>query len=162
MPGKAKPIPDSYQGAIPYLYCKGAARAIDFYKRAFGAEELFRMEAPGGKIGHAELRIGGARPGGGPMLMVADEHPEMDVLSPQTIGGSPVLIYVYVEDVDALAARATAAGAKVLRPLADQFYGDRSVSFEDPFGHRWGFATHIEDVAPEEIDRRAAQKYGGG
>jgi PhnB protein len=146
----AKPIPEGYEGATPYLAVKGAADAIDFYKRAFGATESMRLGEPGGKVGHAEIRIGRAP------IMLADEFPDMGVLGPRTLGGSAVTIHVYVEDVDALARRATAAGAKVLRPVADQFYGDRSVWLEDPFGHRWNFATHREDVPPEELHRRAA------
>ncbi len=150
-----KKIPDGYTGATPYLCIKGAAAAIEFYKEAFGATELFRIAMPGGAIGHAEVKIGGG------IVMLADEYPDMGFLSPKTIGGTPVQVYIYVEDVDALARRAIDAGIKVLRPVADQFYGDRSVAFEDPFGHRWGFATHVEDVSPEEIGRRAAAKFGG-
>ncbi len=156
MAGKVKPIPNGYEGATPYLCCKGAVKAIEFYEKAFGATELHRMDAPGGIIGHAEIKIGGA------IIMLADEYPDMGFRSPKTIGGSPVHIYIYVENVDAFAKRAIAAGAKVLRPLADQFYGDRNVQFEDPFGHVWAFGTHIEDVAYDEIERRAAAKFGGG
>ena len=156
MAGNVKPIPDGFCGATPYLICKGAAKAIEFYQRAFGATEICRMEGRGGTIGHAEIRIGEA------ILMLADEFPEMGAQSPQTLGGSPVSIYIYVEDVDAFAHRAIEAGAKVLRPVADQFYGDRSVFLEDPFGHKWGFATHIEDVSPEEMKRRAAERFGKG
>jgi PhnB protein len=143
-----KPIPTGYEGAIPYLSCTNAASAIEFYKKAFGATELMRMAQPDGKIGHAEIQVAGAR------IMLADEFPEMDVRSPQSIGGTPVGIHIYVTDVDALADRAAAAGAKLLRPVADQFYGDRSATLQDPFGHRWFFATHKEDVAPEELRRR--------
>lgn len=150
-----KPIPDGYHGAIPYLICKGASDAIDFYKKAFGAEELYRLAMPGGNIGHAEVRIGEA------VIMLADECPQMGASSPKTIGGSPVSVLIYVPNVDAFAKRAEAAGAKLLRPVADQFYGDRSVHLEDPFGHKWGFATHIEDVTPEEIGRRAKEKFCG-
>lgn len=157
MADKVKPIPEDYQAATPYLICRGAAKAVDFYRRAFGAVEHFRMDAPDGKIGHCEMRIGKHA-----MIMLADEHPEMGALSPQTLGGTPVSIYIYVEDVDALARQAEKAGAKVLRPVATQFYGDRSVMLLDPFGHQWGFATHVEDVSPEEMERRAAEKYGGG
>ena len=156
MSTKVKPIPDGYEGAMPYLICKGAAKAIEFYKKAFGASEIMRMEGPGGSIAHAEIRIGGA------FIMLADEAPEMGARSPETIGGSPVSIYIYVEDVDAFAQRAEKAGAHVLRPVADQFYGDRSIHLKDPFGHSWGFATHIEDVSHEEIRRRAAAMHGGG
>jgi len=155
MPAAVNPIPDTYPGATPYLICRGAAQAIDFYKKAFSAVERGRLDGPGGKIGHAEISIGKA------IIMLADEHPDMDALSPQTIGGTPVRMYVYVEDVDALARQAEAAGAKILRPVADQFYGDRSVQLEDPFGHRWGFATHIEDVSMDELKRRMAAKSCG-
>ncbi len=155
MSAKVNPIPTGYEGATPYICCKGAAAAIEFYKKAFGAEEIGRLDVPGGLIGHAEIKIGRA------IVMMADEYPDMGFLSPKSIGGTPVQIYVYVPDVDALAQRATAAGAKVLRPVADQFYGDRSVHLEDPFGHRWGFATRIEDLTPEEIERRAKAKFGG-
>ena len=150
------PIPDTYPGATPYLICRGAAKAIEFYKKAFGAVERGRMDGPGGRIGHAEIAIGKA------IIMLADEHPEMDARSPQTIGGTPVSVYVYVNDVDALARQAEAAGAKILRAVANQFYGDRSVFLEDPFGHRWGFATHVEDVSMEEMKKRMAARAAGG
>jgi PhnB protein len=156
MAGNVKPIPDGYEGAMPYLICKGAAKAIDFYKRAFGATEIMRMEHPPGHIAHAELRIGGA------FVMLADENPEMGARGPETLGGSPVSIYIYVEDVDAFARRAEEGGAKVIKPVSDQFYGDRSVYLKDPFGHGWGFASHIEDVSHEEIRRRADKLFGGG
>ena len=155
MSSKVKPIPDAYRGATPYLICRGASDAIEFYKKAFGATETFRLAAPGGKIGHAEIRIGKHA-----IVMIADEHPDMGARSPQTIGGTPVSVYIYVEDVDAVARQAEAAGAKLLRPVADQFYGDRSVHLEDPFGHRWGFATHKEDLSFEEIKKRAASRFG--
>lgn len=151
-----KAIPDGYHGATPYLCVKGAAEAIDFYKRAFGATETMRMPAPDGKIGHAEIRIGEAN------IMLSDEYPEMNVLSPTTIGGSPVTIMIYVEDVDALAKQAVAAGAKIIRPVEDQFYGDRGGKLQDPFGHTWWLATHKEDVPPEEMQKRAAAMFGGG
>jgi PhnB protein len=150
MAGNVKPIPDGYNAAIPYLSCKDAARAIEFYKRAFGATELMRFAAPDGKIGHAEIKVGDA------IIMLADEYPEMGFRSPQSLGGSPVGIHVYVPDVDALTKRAADAGATVERPVADQFYGDRSVTLGDPFGHRWFFATHKEDLSPDELQRRAA------
>ena len=150
-----KAIPDGYRGAIPYLTVKNAAAAIDFYKQAFGATELMRMAAPDGKIGHAEIKIGDA------ILMLSDEYPEMNVLSPETIGGSPVVIHLYVENVDVTAGQAIAAGAKVVKPVEDQFYGDRAGKFTDPFGHHWWLATHKEDVAPEEIKKRAAALFGG-
>ena len=143
-----KPIPDGYHSVTPYLIVQGAAAAIDFYKKVFGAKELFRVPGPGGKVGHAELQIGDSR------IMLADEHPEMDAKAPGSFGGSPVGLMLYVEDVDARFNRAVAAGAKVKKPLADQFYGDRSGTLTDPFGHQWTIATHKEDVSPEEMDRR--------
>jgi PhnB protein len=144
----AKPVPDGYRTATPYLVVRGATRALDFYKKAFGATELVRHEAPEGKIGHAEIQIGDSR------IMLADESPEMGFLGPESIGGSGVLIHLYVEDVDALAAQASAAGAKEMRPVEDQFYGDRSGVLKDPFGHLWNVSTHKEDVSPEEMRRR--------
>jgi PhnB protein len=150
MADKVNPIPQEYRGATPYLSVKDAARAIEFYKNAFGAREVMRMPQPDGKIGHAEVRIGEAP------IMLADELPEMNFRSPQSIGGTPVNILVYVNDVDKLVDQAVAAGAKLLRPVADQFYGDRLGVLEDPFGHSWSFATHIEDVSPEEMTKRTA------
>jgi PhnB protein len=144
-----KPIPDGYHTVTPYLIVKGAAAAIEFYKKAFGATELMRMAGPGGCVMHAEVRIGDS------LVMLADESPEMGARGPQTVGGSPVSLCLYVEDVDAVAGRATAAGAKVVRPVQDQFYGDRSGTFSDPFGHVWTIATHKEDVSHEEMKRRA-------
>ena len=143
-----KAIPDGYHSVTPYLIVQGAARAIDFYKRAFGATELFRMEGPGGQIGHAEIRIGDSP------VMLADEHPEVGARGPQAGGGSPVSLLIYVEDVDTVAQRAVEAGATVRRPVKDQFYGDRSGTFADPFGHVWTIATHKEDLSPAEIDAR--------
>jgi PhnB protein len=128
---------------------KDAAGAIDFYKRIFGATELFRLAGPDGRVGHAELKIGDS------CVMLADEFPEMGALGPRTIGGSPVRILVYVEDVDAVVSQAVAAGAKLVRPVQDQFYGDRAGGIEDPYGHYWHVATHKEDVSPEEMKRRA-------
>jgi PhnB protein len=150
-----KPIPDGYRSVIPYLIVDGAAAAIEFYKTAFGATERLRLGGPGGKIGHAELEIGDS------LIMLADEHPEMGARGPRTVGGSPVGIHVYLPDVDAAAARAVAGGAKLTRPVADQFYGDRLGTIEDPFGHIWHISTHIEDVSPEEIGRRAAAMAQG-
>jgi PhnB protein len=142
------PIPAGYHTVTPYLIVRGAAAAIDFYKAAFGAVERFRMEAPGGKLGHAELQIGDS------VVMLADEHPEFGAVSPQTVGGTPVGLAVYVPNVDEVFTAAVAAGAAVQRPLADQFYGDRTATLTDPFGHKWTIATHIEDVSPEEMKRR--------
>jgi len=150
MAGKVQPIPKGYHSVTPYLIVKDAARAIDFYKKAFGATELMRMPAPGGKIGHAEIKIGDSP------IMLADEIPNMPHRSPETISGSPVSIMLYVEDVDTVFNRAVEAGAKVERPLKDQFYGDRSGGVIDPFGHLWHLSTHIEDVSPEEVKKRAA------
>ena len=147
---KPAPIPAGAEGATPYLYIRGAAKALDFYKRAFDARVLVRMDGPNGTIGHAEIAIGKAH------VMLADENPAMNALSPDALGGTAVSMYVYVEDVDAFFRRAVAAGATVLKPVADQFYGDRSCFLKDPFGHQWGFATHVEDVSPEEMARRAA------
>ena len=147
---QGKPIPKGYHTATPYLVIKGAAKAIEFYKKAFGAAEMTRMTQPDGRVGHAEIKIGDSP------IMLADEFPEMGARSPQSIGGSPVSILLYVQDVDALTSSAIAAGAKVIRPVKDQFYGDRSGSLEDPFGHQWHIATHVEDVAPEEMKKRAA------
>jgi PhnB protein len=144
------PIPAERRGVVPYLIVKEARAALDFYARAFGAQELLRLDEPDGRIGHAELRLGGAD------LMLADEFPERGILGPVTLGGSPVMLHLYVEDVDALVARASAAGAEVKRPPTDQFYGDRSAELRCPFGHRWLFATRLEEVSPEEMKRRAA------
>src|SRR5262245_12010045 len=144
------PIPDGYHAITPYLIVSSGAKAIDFYVRAFGAVERERMQDASGKVRHAELTVGDAR------LMLADEHPEIGALSPRTAGGSPVSLLLYVEDVDAVVANAVAAGATLIRPLADQFYGDRVGGISDPFGHHWSIATHKEDLSSEEIHRRAA------
>lgn len=154
MADKVNPIPKGYEGVTPYLICKNAEAAIDFYKQAFGAQELFRIGSPG-MVGHAELKIGGA------IIMLADEFPDMGAVSPETVGGTPVQLLVYVEDVDAFTAKAVAEGLTMLRPVKNQFYGDRSGQFKDPFGHVWSFATHIEDVSPEEMNNRAAAAFGG-
>jgi len=150
-----KPIPDGYPRVSPYLCVNGGTAALEFYKSVFGATERMRMPAPDGRIGHAELQFGDS------VIMLADEYPEMGVRSPRAIGGTPVTISVYVEDVDAVFNRAVAAGAKSLRAVETQFYGDRSGQFEDPFGHRWSVATHVEDVAPDEMERRAANAMSG-
>lgn len=146
-----KPIPDEYHSITPYLIVNGAARAIDFYKQAFGATERARLDGPGGRIGHAEVKIGDS------IVMLADEHPEMGILGPGTERRSPVGILLYVEDVDATFARAVEAGAKVQRPVADQFYGDRSGTVTDPFGHVWTIATHTKEVSWDEMNRRYAE-----
>jgi len=151
-----KPIPEGYHTATPYLIIKDAARALEFYKKAFGATEIHRMADPSGKIMHAEIKIGDS------ILMVADEFPQMGARSPQALGGTPVGIFLYVPDVDATARQALAAGAKELQPIKDQFWGDRYGKFEDPFGHQWAIATHKEDVAPEEMKKRAAAAMAAG
>jgi PhnB protein len=145
-----KPIPDGYHTATPYLIVKGAAAAIDFYKRAFGATELLRFPDPSGKVAHAEIKIGDSP------IMLADEFPERDARSPQALGGTPVGIMLYVPNVDAQFNQALAAGAKTVQPLMDQFYGDRSGTLVDPYGHKWTLATHKEDVSMEEMQRRMA------
>lgn len=144
-----KSIPDGYHTVTPYLIVSGAAQAIDFYKNAFGATELFRMAAPDGRVGHAEIKIGDS------VIMLADEMPDMGYRSPRSLGGAAVSTMLYVDDVDARFKQAVEAGAKVQRPLANQFYGDRSGTLEDPFGHVWTIATHVEDVPPDEIAKRA-------
>ena len=152
----AKAIPDGYHTVTPHLIVSDAAKAIDFYKKAFGATELFRMAGPGGKVIHAEIKIGNSP------VMLADEFPEMGFRGPQSLCGSSVSIlhYLYVEDVDAYFSRAIAAGAKVLKPVQDQFYGDRSGTLTDPFGHVWTIATHKEDVSLEELHKRFAAMRG--
>jgi PhnB protein len=149
MAGNVGSIPEGYHSITPYLSIEGAAAAIAFYQEAFGAREVMRMAAPGGKVGHAEVEIGGSR------IMLADEYPDMGFRSPKAIGGSPVSLHLYVADVDAVTSRALAAGAKELRPVKDQFYGDRTGTIEDPFGHVWHIATRKEDLAPDELKRRA-------
>jgi len=156
MANPVKAIPDGYHAITPYLVCDGAAGAIAFYKKVFGAQELFPpMPAPGGKIGHAELRIGDSA------VMLADESPEQGFRGPRAHNGSPVSLLLYVKDVDATFKAAVAAGAKALREVKDQFYGDRSGTLEDPFGHVWTVATHVEDVAPDEMERRMKAQMGG-
>ncbi|MCC6409041.1 MAG: VOC family protein [Planctomycetes bacterium] len=154
MQSPVKPIPDGYHTLTPYLIVRGGFDALAFYAAAFGARELLRLDAPGGRLGHAELQIGDSR------VMLADEFPDMDARSPSSFGGTPVRMMLYVEDCDALFARAVAAGAKVIRPLVDQFYGDRVGGLEDPFGHIWFIATHKEDLTPEELSKRAAAAHG--
>jgi PhnB protein len=150
MARKVQPIPDGYHSVTPYLIVKGGAAAIEYYKKAFGATELVRMPHPDGRIGHAELQIGDSR------VMLADEFPEMGATAPQPGGRPPVTMHLYVENVDKVAAQAVAAGAKQVRPVQDQFYGDRSGVFLDPFGHCWNISTHKEDLTGEEIGKRAA------
>jgi PhnB protein len=152
-----KAIPEGYHSVTPYLIVRGAAQALEFYKKAFGARELFRFPMPDGQIGHAEIKIGDSH------VMLADEptdtvHQQMGHKSPKSLGGSSVSIMLYVEDVDSVAKQAIAAGAKEVRPVVDQFYGDRSGTFQDPFGHIWTIGTHKEDVSPEEMQRRMKQQ----
>jgi PhnB protein len=150
------PIPAGYHTATPHLILKGAAEAIDFYKSAFGAVELCRMPMPDGKVGHAEIRIGDS------MIMLADEVPEMGYRGPASLGGTPIGLMLYVPDCDAVFHRALAAGAKQVKPMADQFWGDRCGTITDPFGHQWTIATHVEDVPPEEMQSRMEKAMQGG
>jgi PhnB protein len=150
------PVPEGYPRLTPYLIVDGASAAIDFYSSVLGATERMRMDAPDGKIGHAEVEIGDS------VVMLADENPEMNARGPRSIGGSPVSLMVYVEDVDAVFEGALKAGAKELRPVENQFYGDRLGAFEDPFGHEWNVASHVEDVPPEEMEKRAAEAAQAG
>jgi PhnB protein len=158
MARSVKWIPEGYHSVTPYLAVHDAAAAIEFYKRAFGARERMRMPAPGGKVGHAEIEIGSS------CIMLADEHPDMGFRSAKAIGGTPVNLHLYVEDVDAVVKQAVAAGAKEVRPVKDQFYGDRTGTVEDPFGHVWHIATHKKDVSADELKRGAAEamQQGGG
>ena len=149
-----KPIPDGYHAVTPYLIVGDAARALEFYKTVFGGTEILRMPSPGGKIGHAEMQIGSSK------IMLADEHPEMGARGPKAFGGSPISIHLYVEDVDAVYSRAITAGATEKAAVKDQFYGDRSGTVTDPFGHTWHISTHKEDLSPEEIAKRAAALHG--
>jgi PhnB protein len=151
-----KPIPEGYPRVSPYLVLEGANQAIEFYKQVFGATERMRIPAPGGTVGHAELQIGDS------VVMLADEFPDMGYVGPKKVGGTPVTIGVYVEDVDKTFDAALQAGAESLRPVEDQFYGDRSGQFLDPFGHRWSISSHIEDVPPDEMAKRAQEMMGGG
>jgi len=148
MPKSVKPIPDGYHSVTPYLTIKGAAKAIEFYKKAFGAKEIGRLPMPDGRLGHAEIQIGDSR------VMLSDEYPEMGGKSPETLGGTAMGLMLYVPNSDEVFARAVAAGAKAVEPVKDQFYGDRSGRLEDPFGHKWFVATHIEDVTMEEMGER--------
>ena len=155
MAGKVKAIPDGHHSVTPYLSIKGAGEAIEFYKKAFGAAEVMRFPQPDGRVGHAELQIGDSR------LMLADEFPEMDFLGPQARGGSPVHLHLYVEDVDTVVKRALSAGAREIRPVQDQFYGDRLGTVADPYGHVWHVSTHKEDLSMDELKKRAAAQHKG-
>ena len=150
-----KPIPDGYHAVTPYLIVDGAAKVIEFYKEAFGAAELFRLAGPDGRVGHAEIKVADSP------IMLGDEHPGAGARGPQSFGSSPIHLMLYVEDVDAVFARAIAAGATVSRPVKDQFCGDRAGTVTDPFGHRWTLGTHKEDVPPDEIDRRFRECMSG-
>jgi PhnB protein len=147
---KVSYIPKDYHSVTPYLVIKGAAQAIEYYKKVFGATELFRMNGPDGKVGHAELKIGDSH------IMLADENPSMGTghASASTIGASPVSLYLYLANVDQVVERAAKEGAKILKPVQDQFYGDRNGFIQDPFGHLWGIATHVEDVSPKDMEER--------
>lgn len=155
MPAKVKPIPDGYHTITPYLSVNGATAAIEFYKKAFGAREVLKLAQPDGRVGHAELQIGESR------IMLADEFPQMDFRSPPSIGGTPVHLHMYVENADAVVNQAVAAGAKLLRPVQDQFYGDRLGTVADPYGHVWHVSTHTEDLSMDELRKRAAAKHKG-
>jgi PhnB protein len=152
----AQSIPNDYPRITPYLIVDDADAAIAFYSSVLGASERMRMAGPGGRVGHAELDVGDS------MIMLADEHPHMGALGPRAVGGTPVTMHVYVEDVDDVFERALDAGAKALRQLEDKFYGDRSGQFEDPFGHHWNVASHVEDVPPEEMAKRAEAAINDG
>ena len=151
MANTVKAIPEGYHTATPYLICNGAAEAIEFYKKVFGATEIMRMPMPGGKLGHAEVRIGDS------VIMLADENPQHGVYSPQHYGGTPVSVLLYVEKVDAIFNQAVSAGAKAVRPPQDMFYGDRTSTITDPFGHSWYIHTHVKDVSPEEMRKAMEQ-----
>ena len=154
MNAPVSPVPAGYHSVTPYLLIKGASDAVEFYKKAFGATEVLRLQDPEGRISHGEICIGNSH------VMLADEHPEMDFLGPQTRGGTTVSLLIYVEDADAVFAQAIAAGATEMRPLCDQFYGDRSGTVVDPWGHVWSIATHIEDLTPDEITRKFQEFFG--
>src|SRR5262245_13558843 len=156
MASNVKAVPKGYHNVTPYLIIDGAARALEFYKQVFGATERMRMSSPGGKVGHAEINIGDS------IIMLADEHPEMGARAPGAFGGAAVSIMLYVEDVDATVKNAVSRGAKVLQPVEDKFYGDRTGTIEDPFGHHWHVGTHKEDVPEEELRRRAAAMAKSG
>ncbi len=146
-----KAIPEGYHSLTPYLIISGAAKAIEFYQKALGATLIMRMDGPDGKVGHAEMRVGDS------VFMLADEHPQMGFRSPKSLGGAGMSLMIYLENVDAAFARAIKEGGKELRPVVNQFYGDRSGTLEDPFGHVWTLSTHVEDVPPGEMEKRAAE-----
>jgi PhnB protein len=148
---KVKPVPDGYHSITPYLFIKGAADAIDYYKNVFGAKERMRMPGPNGRVMHAELEIGDS------IVMLADENLEIGAKSPKTLGGTSSTLHVYFDNVDNIAEKAVKTGATLVRPLKDEFYGDRAASIVDPFGHMWSIATHIEDVSPEEMKKRMSK-----
>jgi PhnB protein len=152
---KISPVPAGYHSVTPYLHVRGAARAIDFYARAFGATTLFTLPMPDGKLGHAEIKIGDS------IVMLADEMPEMGILGPESLKGTATSLMIYVPNVDEAFARALKAGAKQQKPVEDRFYGDRMGQLTDPFGHSWALATHVEDVPPDELARRMAKLSGG-
>jgi PhnB protein len=153
----ASPIPEGFRTITPHLIIKGAGQAIDFYKKAFGAEEIMRMPGPDGKsVMHAEVKIGDSH------LMIADEFPEYGCKGPKTLGGTPVTVHLYVKDVDSVFNQAIKAGATAKMPITDMFWGDRYGKLSDPFGHEWSIATHKEDVSPQECAKRAAAQFGGG
>ena len=152
MPNNVKPIPEGHRTVAPYLAIKNAVGALEFYKTAFGAVETFKLLVPDGRVGHAELRLGDS------LIMLSDEFPEFGGKAPESLGGSPVSIHLYVEDVDAFVQRAVAAGARELKPVTNQFYGDRSGTITDPYGHVWTIGSHVEDVSPEEINRRFSEQ----
>ncbi len=155
MAGKVRPIPEGFHTVTPHLIIKGAAKAVEFYKKAFGAEEIMCMPGPGGSVMHAEIKIGNS------IIFLADEFPDWGCLSPATLNGSPVTIHLYVEDCDAAFNKATQAGAEALMPPSDMFWGDRYGKLKDPFGHQWSIATHTEDVSPEECAKRCAESMAG-
>jgi len=153
MSKKARAIPEGYHSVTPYLVLRQASDAIEFYKKAFGAAEIFRMPGPGGAIAHAEIRIGDSQ------IMMCEENPAMGAQSPQTLGGSPANLFLYVEDVDAAYKRAVDAGATATMPPKDMFWGDRYGKLVDPYGHEWSIATHVEDVTPEQMAERAQAAF---
>lgn len=152
---EVQPVPEGYPRVTPYLIVDGASAAMEFYTQVLGASERMRMPGPEGTVGHAEMAIGDS------VIMLADGDPDMDIRDPKSVGGTSVIVHVYVEDVDACVQRAVAAGARLVQAVEDKFYGDRAAQFEDPFGHRWSVASHIEDVTPEEMARRAAEATQG-